>query len=283
MQWYNLMPLVSCHAKTSSSVASLFWLSWLNKCSDAIHEAIGITWCWCWCQWHNMAKISCSISLWSSWPNKGNGANDDIVSIMWHWYQHQWHYVIKKVMLHIVSIILTLWIQWCYWQCLWHHMMLMLVPTVSNDWKSHVTSHFNHLEVINAVVLLMIASVLCDTKCWHHMNQKSQVVPCFYHLDLTNKMVPLTIPSVSWDTHTDLNSVIWPKQLCHTLFQLSLPNEQMVPLMIQLASHGSNAITNDIAWQKMSCFTSFWTLWHNKCNCAIDNTIGITRICLDIV
>ena len=34
-----------------------FWLSWLNKCSGAIDDAIGITWYW-W-QWHHMKKMLC--------------------------------------------------------------------------------------------------------------------------------------------------------------------------------------------------------------------------------
>ena len=42
--------------------------------------------------------------------------------------------------------------------------------------------------------------------------------------------------------------------------------------MVQLASHD---------WK--SCLTSFWLLWPNECNGAIDNTIGIMKICVDIV
>ena len=57
----------------------------------------------------------------------------------------------------------------------------------------------------------------------------------------------------------------------------------MVQLMMQLASHDSNAGTNDITWVKKSHFISFWSLQPNKCNGAIDNTIGITKITLEIV
>ena len=53
--------------------------------------------------------------------------------------------------------------------------------------------------------------------------------------------------------------------------------------MMQLALHNSNAGTNGLMWLKKSCSTSFWLLWPNECNGAIDNTIGITKICLDIV
>ena len=79
--WHHVMP-------TPVPVLHLIWLSWLNKCSSATDDAIGITWCWCWCQWHHMTKISYFIFFWSSWPNKWNGAIGDTVGIMWHWHQH---------------------------------------------------------------------------------------------------------------------------------------------------------------------------------------------------
>ena len=163
----------------------------------------------------------------------------------YHWW-HFWHYValipaslalhdqniyiphcsnclelMNTVIYHIVSIVWNLWTQWPYWQCHWHLMMLMPVPTVSNDWKSHVRSHFNHYGTANAVVLL-------------------------------------TMPSVSCYANT---SITWPNMLCCTLFQVPWPSKIMVPLsmpfMMQLAAHGSSAGTNSIIWLKKSCFTLF--------------------------
>ena len=104
----------------------------------------------------------------------------------------------------------------------------------------------------------------------------------FNHLKLTNKMVPLTVPSVS--CHTGLMQTASHDQKSHhTLFHLASPNEQ------------NNAIDDavSIIWQqgwyqwkhltKKWCFTSFWSLWCYECNGAIDNIIGIPKICLDIV
>ena len=137
-----------------------------------------------------------------------------------HWW-HCRHYVrlmpasVNKN-LHTVSVILTLWILWCYWQCYWHHMMLIPVPAVSNGWKSHVASHFNHLEQTNVMLLW------CCHQC-HVMStlpihdQKSHVKHCFNHLDLANKMLPVTVPSVSCDACTGANNITWPKVMGHLI------------------------------------------------------------------
>ena len=49
----------------------------------------------------------------------------------------------------------------------------------------------------------------------------------------------------------------------------------MVILIMQ--SHHSNASTNDIPWLQMLGFTSFCSLWLNKCNGALGNSIGIPK------
>ena len=121
-------------------------------------------------------------------------------------------------------------------------MMLMLVPTLSNDGKSHVASPFDNLELRNAGVLLMLP--LMSTLASYAL--KSHVASCFNHLDIANKTVLLTVPSVTFDVGTGVNSITGPKESCHTLFQLSFPNKTMVLLMMQLASCNSNDGTNDI-------------------------------------
>ena len=68
----------------------------------------------------------------------------------------------RKGMLYIVSTIITQWMQWYYGQCNWHHLLLMPVPTVSNDWKGHVVTHFGKFELTNTMLLLMMPSVLCN-------------------------------------------------------------------------------------------------------------------------
>ena len=62
------------------------------------------------------------ISFWSSWPNKCNDAIDDTIGMMWHWCQHQWHYLTKRIMLHLILIILTEEMHWCCWCCQWNDM-----------------------------------------------------------------------------------------------------------------------------------------------------------------
>ena len=66
-----------------------------------------------------------------------------------------------------------------------------------------LTSHFVHLELTNAMVLLMMLPVAFDG-IKPYNNTISHVASCFSHLDLTNKMVPLIVSSVSF----------------HSLFQL---------------------------------------------------------------
>ena len=82
---------------------------------------------------------------------------------------------------------------------------------------------------------------------WHHMAKKSHVSPCFNHLDLTDKMVLLTVPSVSYDACTGANSILWPKESCHTLFQLGSPNEQ------------NDAIDDAVSITWQHC----WFYWHH--------------------
>ena len=167
-------------------------------------------------------------------------------------------------------------------------MVLLTVPLVShdaedsakvsNEWKSHVASQFQSSWTNKCSGAVIMSSVSCDTNTgitW----LKGYGVPCFTCLDLANKMVPLTVSSVPGDACTGANSITWPKESHHTLFQLFSPNEQMISLMIQLASHGSNAGTNVSTWLKKECFN----YGPKECNVAIDHTSGFTKIYLDIV
>ena len=80
----------------------------------------------------------------------------------------------------------------------------------------------------NVVVPLSVPLVSCDANTGI-TEPKSYFAPCFNCLDLTNKMVLLTIPSVLCDAHTGANSITWPKESCHTMFQLFAPKEQNDP------------------------------------------------------
>ena len=66
--------------------------------------------------------------------------------------------------------------------------MLTLVPLVVHDHKCHLASHFNHL-------------------------------------DLTNAVMPLMMPVASHGANTIANDIIGPIKSCCTLFQSSLPKE----------------------------------------------------------
>ena len=129
-----IMLLESCDTDTSINAITWpkklscisFWLFWLNKCSGAIDDASGITWCWL--QWHHMTKSvmlyllfiiltwqiewnhwlhfshdvtltpasmalhdqkkPCCTLFQSSWPNKQNGVIDSTIIVVQcsHWY-----------------------------------------------------------------------------------------------------------------------------------------------------------------------------------------------------
>ena len=52
--------------------------------------------------------------------------------------------------------------------------------------------------------------------------------------------------------------------------------------MIHLASYDSYSGTNGVPWLK-SHVSPYFDHWPNECNGTIDNTIGTTKMCLDIV
>ena len=141
---------------------------------------------------------------------------------------------------------------------------------------------FDHHELQNAMLLLMMPSFMwCQH--WYHMTKKVMLHPYFNHFDLTNKMEPLTLPSVSCDAHTFTNGITWPKELCHMSFQLSSPDEQngviddAVSIMWQQCWHHWYHMTEKFMFHLI---LNIVTLWYNG---TIDNAIGITKICPEIV
>ena len=152
--------------------------------------------------------------------------------------------------------------EWCHlWYC-WHHMTLTLASMALHDQRNSVVHYFNHLDLIKTMVLLtmpscasdtsatkvkwlkksycislnhlgltntlvplMMPSVLCNAKTGIP-SQKSHVALCFSHLHLIKKIVPLTISSVGCDANTGAKNITWLREPCHTLFELSSPNEQ---------------------------------------------------------
>ena len=121
-----------------------------------------------------------------------------------------------------------------HWWCHWYHVMLQ--PMVSHDQKSHTASHFNHLDLRNAMVPLMTPSASLDATdiansiTW----RKGHVAPHFDHQDLRNAMVALMM---HWH-HMTL------RQQWHHM-------------------------------TKKSCCTSFQFSGHNKWNGSIDNAVSM--------
>ena len=129
-----------------------FWVSWLNKYSGTIDEAIGITWPKCHVEspFHHLHLTNgmvpyLTLSTLCDTDTSINGTT--------------WP---KTVILHNVTMFLpneyhgacgnAIDVTWCWCQC-----------QVSNDWKSHTASHFDYLELTNAMVLLVMSSVSCGT------------------------------------------------------------------------------------------------------------------------
>ena len=188
-QWHQMAKRLCCTSfqsgpkECSGAICGAIAIMW---CSGTIDDVICSTWCSWWCQWHDMTKKVCHISFWSSWPSKWNGA---------------------------------IYNTGTYCQCHWHCMMLMSVPTVSNDWKSYIAYHFDNLKLTNSIVLLMMASVSCDVNTgitW-------------------SKTLWCTLFQASWSSKQNgpTDNVILgltalhDKKSCHILFELSSPNEHI--------------------------------------------------------
>ena len=106
-------------------------------------------------KWH---KRSYKAPFWSFWPKECIGAIDDDICVTWCWCQ--WHHMIKKAMLHLISISLTAGMQWCHWQHYWDDTN---ADAYGFLWpKSHVALHFDHLDLRNAMLQLMMLSTSHD-------------------------------------------------------------------------------------------------------------------------
>ena len=171
-------------------------------------------------------KNSCCTSFQASRPNGYSDAIDGTVDITWCQHRCKWCHMTRKVMMHLVSIILTYQMQWCHWQCCQDHVMLTPVPVMSHGQKRYIILYFNLTYLINAVVPLMmlfgvtwcqhistliklwctsfwlshhngcigaIDSAADVTWCQYqgcHMAKKSHALPCFNCIDLTSVTWP---------------------------------------------------------------------------------------------
>ena len=187
--------------------------------------------------------------------------------------------------------------------------------------KSPVTPHFDCLDVRNVVVSLTMLMGSCDANTsakgmtWY---KKSDVL----HLNLlylTNAMVPLTMQSASHAAYVNASDSTWPESHAALHFNHSDIRNWMLPVIMSLTLCDSDTSASGITWPshtsfqlsrceewndnifnatnimwchhwcqwhhmyKESCFASFLSLWPNKCNGTIDNSIDTLKMCLDIV
>ena len=95
-------------------------------------------------------------------------------------------------------------------------------------------------------------------------------------------MVSLIMPFFSCDAGTDAN-ITWPKELCHTLFQLSSSNEQNVAMDDEVSITWQQSLYQWLHMTEKVMFHLILIIVPNDCNGTIDSTIGITKMCLGIV
>ena len=204
-----LMPLASCDANISANVALhfdylavvLLMMPLTFHYTDA--GIICITW------------PNCHVTplFWWSWPNQ----------MVWcHWW-HCWYHV--KLTLASIALNDQKWYVAHCFNCLdqMNTVVLLKRQLASHDvdanakcqtTENHYATHFNNLELINPMVLMMMPLMSCHGMLASHY-QKGHVAPCFNHLHLDTKMLPLTMPSVTCNVCTGANSIIWPRIMWH--------------------------------------------------------------------
>ena len=144
--------------------------------------------------------------------------------------------------------------QWCHLLSHWQHVSpcwcncgidnhqhhIIPMPNASHNQKSHVAPHFNHLDLMNAAVLLASQDTDMGANCVHDENYA--VALHSDHLDLRNAMVPLVILSAPCYAYTRASGVTWQKLLCCTSFLSSWPKEydgaiDRAAVLVPMASH----------------------------------------------
>ena len=111
-----------------------------------------------WCYQHHVMhsstnsiiwpKKSCCTSVWLSWPKKWVVLL--ILPFSMRWHLCQWHHMTKKVILHLICIVLSWQMQLFHWWSYQHHVMLLVAPMASHDQESPIALHFNWLDLRNA-------------------------------------------------------------------------------------------------------------------------------------
>ena len=139
------------------------------------------------------------------------------------WCLCQWHCMNQKVILHIISVVLSWEMQWFHLCCCLLHVMLTFGPMTLHDQEGQVAPHFNCLDLWNAMVPLMMLLALCDGEAngglwikeimlhviyfvFHYGKQWCNLWCCWYHVTL------ILIPMTSYDTNTSDIYVTWPEK-----------------------------------------------------------------------
>ena len=176
----------------------------------------------------------------------------------------------QKVMLHLMSMVLSEEIHWCCWWC---HQWYMMPTQVTMGWhgqKSHVALHgitwcqWYHLMKNSCFTSFWLSwlikcsgsidNVIGITCCWwwwqwQHMTKTSCCIS-FAHFDVTNEVGLLMTLLASCGSDTSINGITWPRKVCYTLFELFILINAMVLLAMPLASHDADASTNSVKWLK---------------------------------
>ena len=126
------------------------------------------------------------------------------------------------------------------------------------------------------VVLTMLTAACDATTHKNGMTwPKYHVTTHFDHLDTRNVIVLLTIPSAPCDAAAGANDVSWPKgHVAHQFDHLNLRSAK-VTLTMLFASHDADANGNCTIWLNKSCCTSLLLSWRKKYNGAIYDAVSI--------
>ena len=168
------------------------------------------------------SKKSHCTSFWSPWPKECRDATEDAVSIIWHWCWYQWSHITKKVIFHIISILVTKGIQCHNLQHCLHHVNLMPIASHScctSTWLSLLLSLYDTYVVLSLLLYLLCTALYkvlaqafllyCITPAWggalpNQINSLRSIQVCKPH---TQQSEPWT---TCLHSHTSLISHINP-------------------------------------------------------------------------
>ena len=162
--------------------------------------------------------------------------------------------------------------RWCYCQCYWLDMMLMLKPLSSNDKKVTLLSFQSSWSYECGGTT---DDAIGITWHWCQMCHRTKRFGCTSFWSFW--------PEKCNGTINNAIGIMWCWHWCHwhnvksvaPHFDLD-PRNAVVPLTMPLASYKTDSDGIGVTWTKNSFSTSFWSSWCKECNGAIDKAIGFT-------